>query len=128
MLVVANLCILVGCFLQSGCYAYRRIGAAVKSVRLDRYFRTRKVTRMFDRTVSMYLIPKKNIAGVGAWADILMQMMASSVDFLSGFFHRNVCESGFSSDIPRLGRVIRQKEQIGRKLRSSQTLSSKTST
>jgi len=64
---------------------------------------------MFDRTVSLFLIPKKNLARVGAWADILMRMMASPVDFLSEYFHRNVCESGFSSDKARFGRVIRQK-------------------
>ena len=87
----------------------KRIGAAVKSVRLYKSFSTRKVIRMFDRTVSLFLIPKKNIAKVGAWADIFSRMKASPVDFLSEYFHRNVCESGFSSDKGRFGRVIRQK-------------------
>ena len=68
----------------------RRIGVAVKSTRLDKYFSTRKVIRMFDRSVSLFLIPKKNIARIGAWADILGRMMASPVDFLSEYFHRNV--------------------------------------
>ena len=49
----------------------RRIGVAVKSIRLDKYFSSRKVIRMFDRSVSLFLIPKKNIARIGAWADIL---------------------------------------------------------
>ena len=74
----------------------RHIGVAIKSVRLDKYFSTRKVIRMFDRTVSLFLIPKKNIARIGAWADILTRMMVSPVDFLSEYFRRNVCESGFS--------------------------------
>jgi transposase len=39
----------------------------------------------------LFLIPKKNIARIGAWADILTRMMASPVDFLSEYFHRNVC-------------------------------------
>ena len=47
----------------------RRVGVAVKSMRLDRYFSTRKVIRLFDRSVSLFLIPKKNIARIGAWAD-----------------------------------------------------------
>ena len=87
----------------------RRIGVAVKSIRLDKYFSSRKVIRMFDKSVSLFLIPKKNPARVGAWADILMRMMASPVDFLSEYFHRNVCESGFSADKGRFGRTIKQK-------------------
>jgi transposase len=64
----------------------RRFGVAVKSMRLDKYFSTRRVIRMFDRSVSLFLIPKKNIAKVGAWADILGRIMGSPVDFLSEYF------------------------------------------
>ena len=87
----------------------KRIGAAVKSVRLDKYFSTRTVIKLFGKTVSMFLIPKKNIAKIGAWAEILTRMAASPVDFLSEYFHRNVSESGFSSDKGRFGRIIKQK-------------------
>jgi transposase len=73
----------------------KRIGAAIKSIRLDKYFSMRKVIRMFDRTVSLFLIPKKNIARIGAWADILTRMMASPVDFLSEYFHRNSLRAVF---------------------------------
>lgn len=69
-----------------------RIGAIIKSVRLDKYFSFRTVIKLFGKTVSMYLIPKKNIAKVGAWTDILMRMMASSAEFLSEYFHRNISE------------------------------------
>jgi transposase len=87
----------------------RRIGAAVRSVRLDKYFSTRKVIKLFGRDVSLFLIPRKNIARIGAWADILARMMASPVDFLSEYYHRNVCESGFSADKGRFGRTVKQK-------------------
>jgi len=87
----------------------KRLGMAVKSVRLDKYFSTRTVIKLFGKTVSMFLIPKKNIARVGAWADIFTRMVVSPVAFLSEYFHRNVCESGFSSDKGRFGRVIRQR-------------------
>ena len=87
----------------------RHIGTAVRSVRLDKYFSTRSVIKLFGRTVSMFLIPRKNIAKVGAWADILTRAMASPVGFLSEYFRRNVCESGFSSDKGRFGRVIKQR-------------------
>ena len=88
-----------------------RIGVAVKSIRLDKYFSSRTVIKLFDKTVSMFLIPKKNIAKVGAWTDILLRMMASPVEFLSEYFHRNISESGFSSDKGRFGRIVRQKRE-----------------
>jgi transposase len=89
----------------------KAIGAAIKSVRLDKYFSMRKVIKMFDRSVSLFLIPKKNIARIGAWADILDRMMASPVDFLSEYFHRNLSESGFSADKGRFGSVVRQRRE-----------------
>jgi transposase len=89
----------------------RSIGAAIRSIRLDKYFSTRKVIRMFDRSVSLFLIPKKNITRIGAWADILIRMMASPVDFLSEYFHRNISESGFSADKGRFGSLVRQRRE-----------------
>jgi transposase len=89
----------------------RRVGAAIKSIRLDKYFSTRKVIRMFDRRISLFLIPKKNIARIGDWADILERMMASPVDFLSEYFHRNLSESGFSADKGRFGSIVRQRRE-----------------
>lgn len=50
-----------------------RVGAAVKSVRLDKYLNTRKVIRMFDPTVSLFVIPKRTwpVLGLGRilWCD-----------------------------------------------------------
>jgi len=89
----------------------RCIGATIRSVRLDKYFSMRKVIRMFDRSVSLFLIPKKNIAKIGAWGDILTRMMASPVDFLSEYYHRNLCESGFSADKGRFGSTVRQRRE-----------------
>jgi transposase len=59
----------------------------------------------------MFSKPKKNIARIGVWADILGRMMAWLVDFLSEYYHRNVCESGFSADKSRFGKNIRQKRE-----------------
>lgn len=89
----------------------RRVGAAIKSIRLDKYYSSRRVIRMFDRSVSLFLIPKKNIAKIDAWADILTRMMASPVDFLSEYFHRNLSESGFSADKSRFGQNVRQRRE-----------------
>jgi transposase len=89
----------------------RSIGAAIKSIRLDRYFSMRKVIKMFDRSVSLFLIPKKNIARIGAWADVLTRMATSPVDFLSEYFQRNLSESGFSADKARFGSIVRQRRE-----------------
>jgi transposase len=89
----------------------RYVGVVVRFMRFDKYFSTRAVIKMFDRSVSLFLIPKRNIARIGVWADILGRMMVSPVDFLSEYFHRDVCESGFSADKGRFGRTIRQKRE-----------------
>ena len=41
-------------FIKAVAMLRRSIGAAIKSVRLDKYFSTRKVIRVFDRTVSLF--------------------------------------------------------------------------
>lgn len=73
----------------------RQIRAAVKSICLDKCFSMRKVIKMFDRTVSLFLIPKKNIAKIITWGEILTRMTASPVDFLSGYFHRTSLRAVF---------------------------------
>ncbi|NLB11626.1 hypothetical protein GX831_04195 [bacterium] len=55
------------------------------------------------------MIPKENIAWIGAWADILTRMAVSPVDFLFEYFHRNFSESGFSVDKGRFGSIVRQR-------------------
>jgi len=91
------------------------IGAKIRSVRLDRYYSSRTVIEQFGRRVSLYLVPRKNIARVGgaclAGHLQLNAMKQSPVKFLSQYFLRNVSESGFSSDKRRFERVIRQKRE-----------------
>ncbi len=64
---------------------------------------------MFGRSVLLFMIPKENIAWIGAWADILTRMAVSPVDFLFEYFHRNFSESGFSVDKGRFGSIVRQR-------------------
>ena len=100
----------------------------MKSVRLDRYFSTRKVIKMFGREVSLFLIPKKNIARIGAWADILTRMMASPVDFFQSIFIGMCVRAVFQLTKEDLEEQSSRKESIDKKLRSSQTPYSTTST
>ena len=53
--------------------------------------------------------------------------MASLVDFLSEYFHRNLCESCFSADKGRFGSVVRQKREDRQHTALSQTPYSTTS-
>ena len=89
----------------------RRVGAAIKSIRLDKYYGMCKVIRVFDRLVSLFLVPRKNVVRVGGWVAILGKMMVSLVDFLLEYFHRNLSESGFCADKGRFGGIVRQRRE-----------------
>jgi len=85
-------------------------GIPVDSMSLDKYYSSRKVIRLFDEETMLYLIPKKNLATVGAdWAPILRRMQEDPYLFLKGYYLRNLSESGFSADKRRFGNVVRQK-------------------
>lgn len=85
-------------------------GIPVDSMSLDKYYSSRKVIRLFDEETMLYLIPKKNIATIGAdWAPILRRMQEDPYLFLKGYCLRNLSESGFSADKRRFGGVVRQK-------------------
>ena len=86
----------------------RQIDPTIHSLRLDKYYSSRKVITLFDRTTALYLIPKKNIQKVSAWADIL-DKIATPINFLTQYYCRNLSESGFSADKRRFGGLIRQK-------------------
>jgi len=89
----------------------RRIGALVKSVRLDKYFSSRKVIELFGKSVSLFLIPKKNVRRIDVWSDVLAKINCAPFDFLTQYFKRNLCESGFLADKGRFGRNIMQKRE-----------------
>lgn len=81
----------------------------IQSVRLDKYFSSRRVIRLFDQDVTLYLVPKKNIASFGAqWLPIFRHILLDPVTFLSQYFLRNLSETGHSTDKRRFGEYIRQ--------------------
>lgn len=85
-------------------------GIAVDSVALDKYYSTRKVLRMFDTEVAVYVIPRKNIAKLGLeWTRVIRRIAENPRDFLKRYFMRNLCEAGFSADKRRFGWRIRQR-------------------
>lgn len=92
--------------------AMKATGTKIDSLSLDKYYSSRKVVEMFDRDVSLFLIPKKNIANIGfVWARIFRRIMKDPVAYLSRYFMRNLNESAFSSDKRRFGSLIRQRRE-----------------
>lgn len=88
----------------------KRIGVEMNSISLDKYYSSRKVLRLFDRRVSMFVIPKKNIANFGlCWTVVFKRIADDPIAFLNRYFLRNLSEAGFSSDKRRFGGVIRQR-------------------
>lgn len=87
-----------------------RNGIRISSISLDKYYSSRKVLRLFDRSVSMFVIPKKNIASFGfRWTKVFQRIASNPIEFLGRYFLRNLSESGFSSDKRRFGSTIRQR-------------------
>lgn len=87
----------------------QELGIPIESVRLDRYYSSRKVIRLFGQDVTLYLIPKENIARFGAqWPPILQKIMLDPVAFLSQYFLRNLTETANATDKQRFGERINQ--------------------
>lgn len=88
------------------------IGIAIDSLRLDRYYRSRKVIRKFGKSVSLFLIPKKNLVHIGlAWRRVFKRILLDPLAYLSEYFQRNRSESSFSADKGRFGGLIKQKRE-----------------
>lgn len=86
------------------------LGIPLNTLRLDKYFSSDKVLKLFGRNTKVYVIPKKNIARIGLkWSKVIRRILKSPFLFLKDYFRRNLCETGYSSDKGRFGGLIRQK-------------------
>ena len=82
----------------------------LNSLRLDKYYSSKKVIRMFNKEVTLYLLPKRNLCRSGlSWYRILKRILIDPISFLESYYKRNLCESSFSSDKRRFGWRIRQR-------------------
>ena len=89
-----------------------KIGIRIDSIALDKYYSSRKVIELFDRNVSIFVIPKKNISEIGMrWSTIFRRIAEDPIAYLSQYFMRNLSESGHSSDKRRFGGIIRQRRE-----------------
>lgn len=90
----------------------KQLGINVDTVRLDKYYSSKKVLDILGKKVSVFVIPKKGMANIGfAWLRVLRKVLEDPFVFLSEYFLRNASESGFSSDKGRFGRTIRQRRE-----------------
>lgn len=88
----------------------KSFGIRIDTLRLDKYYSSRKVLKLFGEDVSVFVIPKKNISVIGLeWSRVIRNIMAAPFVYLKNYFKRNLSESGFSSDKRRFGGLIRQK-------------------
>jgi transposase len=94
---------------HKACAVLKELNIPVESMRLDKYYSSRKVIRLFSNEVSLYLIPKKNVARFGAqWSAIFQQILNDPVAFLQEYFYRNLCETANSTDKQRFGNYVHQ--------------------
>jgi transposase len=94
---------------HKACATLKEMNVFIESMRLDKYYSSRKVIKLFSSEVSLYLIPKKNIAKFGAqWPAIFQQILNDPVSFLQQYFYRNLCETANATDKRRFGNYIHQ--------------------
>ena len=87
------------------------IGIRINSIRLDKYYSSGKILRLFPG-VDVYVLPKKNISKIGLeWSKVFRRIAESPLKFLMDYFQRNLSENGYSSDKRRFGGIIRQKRE-----------------
>jgi len=90
----------------------RSIGVSINTLRLDKYYSSRKVLKLFGEEVSVYVLPKKNISKIGIeWSRVIKRIIGDPLEYLKNYFMRNISESGYSSDKRRFGGIIHQKRE-----------------
>lgn len=90
----------------------KSLGISINTLRLDKYYSSRKVLKLFGEDVSVYVIPKKNITKIGVeWSRIIRKIIENPLMYLKDYFMRNLSESGYSSDKRRFGGIIHQRRE-----------------
>ena len=88
------------------------IGISIDTIRLDKYYSSGKVLKLFGKEASVFVIPKKNMSKVGIeWSKIIRRIITSPYAYLKNYFMRNLSETGYSSDKERFGSIIRQRRE-----------------
>lgn len=87
-------------------------GFPFESVRLDKYYSSRKNLRELGEDVEAFVLPKENLASFGSeWNDVLNRVADNPADYMEEYFQRELCESYYAADKERFGRKIRQRRE-----------------
>lgn len=89
----------------------------VNSVRLDKYYSSRKNLRELGRDVEAFVLPKEDLATFGPeWYDVLNRVDSDPRGYLDEYHKRELCESYFAADKERFGDTIRQRREDRREM------------
>ncbi len=94
-------------------------GFPFESVRLDKYYSSRKNLRELGEEVEAFVLPKQNLASFGSeWNDVLNRVADDPAGYMEEYFQRELCESYYAADKERFGRQIRQRREDRREMAS----------
>lgn len=81
----------------------------LKSVRLDKYYSSRKNFRELGEEVEAFVLPKENLASFGTeWRQVFERIAVDPMTYLDDYYQRELTESYFAADKDRFGREIHQ--------------------
>lgn len=90
-----------------------------ESVRLDKYYSSRKNLRELGEDVEAFVLPKENLASFGPeWNEVLNRAADDPTGYMAEYFQRELCESYYAADKERFGRQIRQRREDRREMAS----------
>lgn len=90
-----------------------------ESVRLDKYYSSRKNLRELGEDVEAFVLPKENLASFGSeWNEVLNRVAEDPAAYMSEYYQRELCESYYAADKERFGRQFRQRREDRREMAS----------
>lgn len=89
----------------------------MNSVRLDKYYSSRKNLRELGEEVEAFVLPKENLASFGSeWREVLTRIVDDLDGYLDQYFKRELSESYFAADKDRFGQQLRQRREDRREM------------
>lgn len=90
-----------------------------ESVRLDKYYSSRKNLRELGEVVEAFVLPKENLSSFGPeWNAVLNRAADDPAEYMAEYYQRELCESYYAADKERFGRQIRQRREDRREMAS----------
>jgi transposase len=89
----------------------------LESVRLDKYYSSRKNLRELGEDVETVVLPKENLASFGTeWRQVFERIAADPAAYLDNYYQRELMESYFAADKERFGRELHQVREDRREM------------